>query len=853
LLVTLLGLITLTVFLISLLAVINILTAGRNAERVGNVTLRVQAQEHLVNLTEVTAEKHDLRFQRVRADAEYISRYAESIFNHADRFNPSAYWQAEENMIHGQNGTYVSKSEDVAGSVVVPGGTDEPDDVLEKIALLDVLFAPIFQSHSDALLVSIVTKSGVVRSYPNLDMPGFVPPPLKTFLSQPYFDKATPENNPDRRVILTSEYEELIGLGLVSTASSPVYTGQGTFVGVVVLDISLTALMDEIEATSPLEDGYAFLINESGRIIALPEAGYADILGRSRRPDELGPHASEIIPAFAPVATAMGNLETGYQHVVINGRELSVAYASMPTTGWSLAHVAETEKLLQAVSELGNELNRSTRSLVLTRILPLAAVILVSVLGLGLWLTGRLIAPLQDLAVAARQIGEGRWDDALSPTGDTGRTAERDDEVGQLARSFQGMSDQLKTSFSELQSSNSELRLAQDELAVANEELEDRIAARTQEMAALFDVTMLTSESQYVSDLLGPALTRIIELGSCQAACIHLFSEDRGSLDMVAHRGLPAPMVPGIETIPLGEMLSEHVGLSGDPILIPELNGSEVLPAEMEVDGLRSYLGAQLRARGTALGLLSCFRVSGQQFLVSEVSLLAALAEQLGVVVENHRLYLQTRQMAVLEERQRMARDMHDSVTQSLYGLTLFARSARDAAEDRDDIRLDTSLGQLEDNSRKALAEMRLSLYQLQPVAVDRQGLADALQSRLDSVERRLGVIAELHLDGEMNLEPSEAEQLYHIAIEALNNALKHAGATKVDVRISSNGEDVKLEVSDNGCGFEVSRAQSGMGLNNMRTRAAILHARLIISSEPQAGTLIQAVTGSGQEVVANE
>ena len=489
-------------------------------------------------------------------------------------------------------------------------------------------------------------------------MPGFVPPPLETFLSQSFFDKATPENNPDRKAILTSEYEELIGLGLVSTVSSPVYTSQGKFVGVVAFDISLTALMGEIEATSPLEDGYAFLINESGRIIALPEAGYSDILGRSRRPDELGPHVSETVPAFSPVAIAMGNLETGYQQLVINDRELSVAYASMPTTGWSLAQVAETEKLLQAVSDLGAELNRSTRSLVLTRILPLAGLILVAVLGLGLWLTGRLIAPLQNLAVAAGQIGEGRWDDALSPTGDTGRAAERGDEVGQLACSFVGMSKQLKTSFTELESSNSDLRVAQGELGETNEALEERITARTQEMAALFDVTMLTSESQDVSDLLGPALARIIELGSCHAVCIHLFSEDRKSLNMVANRGLPAHMVPGIETIPLLEALSEHVGRSGDPILIPELSGSDILPREMEVEGFRSYLGAQLRARGTALGLLSCFRTSGQQFLINEVSLLVALAEQLGDVVENHRLYRQTRQIAVLEERQRMARDM---------------------------------------------------------------------------------------------------------------------------------------------------------------------------------------------------
>ena len=84
LLITLLGLITLTVILISLLGVINIFTAGRNAERVGNVTLREQAEEYLINLTSVTAEKHDLGFQRARHDVEYLTRYAASVFGHPE-------------------------------------------------------------------------------------------------------------------------------------------------------------------------------------------------------------------------------------------------------------------------------------------------------------------------------------------------------------------------------------------------------------------------------------------------------------------------------------------------------------------------------------------------------------------------------------------------------------------------------------------------------------------------------------------------------------------------------------------------------------------------------------------------
>jgi len=211
LLVTLLGLITLTVILISLLGIINIFTAGRNAQRVGNVTLREQAEEYLIDLTKVTAEKHDLSFQRARHDVEYIARYAANIFSHPDRYNPASYWQAEENVTVNKFGAYVSNSEDLGSSIVVPGPDSKPDETLEKIALLDVLFVPIYESHANALLISFTTKDGVARSYPPLNIPDFVPPPLEIFIGSPYFVKATPENNPDREVVITSEYEEEVG------------------------------------------------------------------------------------------------------------------------------------------------------------------------------------------------------------------------------------------------------------------------------------------------------------------------------------------------------------------------------------------------------------------------------------------------------------------------------------------------------------------------------------------------------------------------------------------------------------------------------------------------------------------
>lgn len=831
LLVSLLGLITLAVVLISLLAVNTIFSAGRNAQEAGKTTLRNQAEEFMVNLTTVTAEKNDLEFERARRDVEYVTSYASAVFSHPDRFNTSTYWRAEDHMALGRYGHSFSREGDLGSTYVPPSVeiTDEVNAKLEQIAQLDSLFVPIFEGHPNAILVYLGTTDGIGRFYPYVDVSDFpggdAPDVEEEVLTEPFFAEAAPEKNPERAVVLTSDNEEILGLGLIVTASGPIYSEQGEFVGVIGLDLSLAALTAQVESSVPIAGGYSFLIDEKGQVIALPEQGYTDLLGRSRMPEEVGPSFDEVVPAFAPVGSEMSSGETGFQSVTAGGRELFVSCAPMPSTGWSLAHVVETSKLLQVLSDLESELDRSTQSLLITRILPVAGLILILALALGLWLTGRLVAPIQRLAVAARQIGEGNWDQALSPGGDTSSAAERDDEVGQLAQSFQGMSERLKASFGEL---------------------EERLIARTQEMAALFDVTMLTSESQEIADLLEPALSRIIELGSCQGACIHLFSEEQTSLMMVAQRALSPTVAARLQVVPVELGFKDWVCRAADPVLVIDLGASPLLPPEMQIDGFQTYLGAQLRARGAPQGLLSCYRESGEQFLMNEVSLLVALAEQLGMVIENHRLYQRTRALAVLEERERMARDMHDSVTQSLYGLTLFARAAREAAEDDDRDKLERSLTDLEDNSLNALKEMRLSLYQLRPAILEAEGLARAVEVRLEAVEKRLGMHADLQVDGDLDLPVRIAEELYHIAIEALNNILKHAEAGAVNIRISSDGKQVRLEIHDDGRGFDVGEPHSGMGVRNMTTRAEILRGVLEISSAPGDGTLVRVTIDMG-------
>jgi signal transduction histidine kinase len=235
-------------------------------------------------------------------------------------------------------------------------------------------------------------------------------------------------------------------------------------------------------------------------------------------------------------------------------------------------------------------------------------------------------------------------------------------------------------------------------------------------------------------------------------------------------------------------------------------------------------------------------RTSPEGFSLDESSLLLALAEQVGVSVENFRLRQRLEAAVTVEERGRLARDLHDSVTQSLYSLSLFARSGSDALEDGDTDRLVSSLNRLESTALQSLREMRLLLYELRPAALEQEGLIRTLEQRFDSVERRAGMTATMAYQAEAGLElPQILErELYYLTIEALNNTLKHAKATEVTVRIWMSAVQLRLEIADDGCGFDPQQASGGYGLSDMRERIERLGGRLEISSAPGVGTRIQ-------------
>jgi signal transduction histidine kinase/ligand-binding sensor domain-containing protein len=197
---------------------------------------------------------------------------------------------------------------------------------------------------------------------------------------------------------------------------------------------------------------------------------------------------------------------------------------------------------------------------------------------------------------------------------------------------------------------------------------------------------------------------------------------------------------------------------------------------------------------------------------------------------------------AVADERSRLARELHDSVTQSLYSLTLFTEAARHLAEEDGNKSIEQYIGQIGTIGLQALKEMRLLVFELRPPELEKEGLVRALRRRLEAVEGRAGVDARLVVDDFVKLPGNIEQEFFRITQEALNNALKHAAASTVVVNLRQENRTIEMEIIDNGVGFDPQALpdRGGMGLKNIRERAERIGSTVAIHSKPGDGTSIK-------------
>jgi len=373
------------------------------------------------------------------------------------------------------------------------------------------------------------------------------------------------------------------------------------------------------------------------------------------------------------------------------------------------------------------------------------------------------------------------------------------------------------------------------------QELEQRVKERTAELQAMYDVIAIASQPLDLDAVLDQSLKRVLKATGSAIGSIHLLDSSGETLRLTASQGIPQELGTQLAELPIDEGLVSRVITQGHALVLPDIS-TEPLLAHASVPGPLAYVGVPMDANGRTLGVLSILWETTQAPLGLEViALITSLTSRVASVVESSQLRLLAEQGAVLRERQRLARELHDSVTQSLYSLNLLATTGQRALAENDTERVGRYFGWMSETSQQALKEMRLLIYELRPPVLEQDGLVSALQQRLDAVEGRAGVETRLIVEGDDQVPMWCEEAFYRIAMEALNNALKHAEATAVTIELTLQECLVELRITDNGQGFDLGRAEDsgGMGLAVMQERADEISADLQVASEPGQGTQI--------------
>jgi signal transduction histidine kinase len=367
-------------------------------------------------------------------------------------------------------------------------------------------------------------------------------------------------------------------------------------------------------------------------------------------------------------------------------------------------------------------------------------------------------------------------------------------------------------------------------------QLEQRVRERTRELEVLYGITAAAVGNPDLASLMRRSLELTVAAFDCAAAAIHLIEGEEIGLR-------PAALVGRAES---AEMLGRLA--ANDPLLLRPLqtgaplilNGADLPPDWGQAPNLCLAV-APLRSAERSLGVFSMVCDSPRHMTDDGLLLLTTIVDQIGTAIENIRLRQITRQTAIIEERERLSREIHDAVTQTIYAIALFADAAREAARAGRPAKAQQNIEAILELVEQALRELRLLMFELRPESLSRLGLVEALRERLRMVEHRFAIAADVYAANVGELPYPVEGVFYRIALEALNNSLRHARARRIDINLAIKDDQLEMTIVDDGIGFEGAESAGGMGLNGMQERIGQVGGELILISRGGGGTKVTA------------
>ena len=599
--------------------------------------------------------------------------------------------------------------------------------------------------------------------------------------SRDYFRQMTPVPGPAYSRVLTDGQN---GAEVIAVAV-PIFGGAGEFRGTLVGMFRLgptavSALYGSIVKLRVSEDIY--LVDDRGRVI------YHQDMGR----------IGEDFSAQPAVRDALQGITGAIRTIDESGQDVAAGFAPVPGTSWALVTQQSLDTLAGVFRNYGQWL---VMLLVLGVLIP-AVVVTTSI--------RRITRPIDDLIVASQEVARGHFGQSI--VADTG------DEIEELADQFNLMSAQLQQSVTQLQ---------------------EQVADRSRALAAINSVAEVVNRSMDLDEILQSALDKVIQVMEMDAGGVYVLDDASQQLQMSAYQGFTAREAALIGRMGVGEGYSGRVVQTGKPLVLDEIT-HEYLEQRFGPNPPEFHAAASvpLASSGKMLGALFVTHRSKRRFPPQDIELLTSIGLQVGVAMENIQLMGQMQKAAAVDERQRLARELHDAVTQTLFSASLIAEvlpriMERDPEEGR------RRLEELRQLARGALAEMRTLLMELRPAALVEASLADLLRQLTEAFGGRARLPISLSVVGDpSSLPPDVKIAFYRVAQEALNNIARHSGATQAGISLLVTPEEVELAVRDNGVGFDPKTiASDHLGLVIMGERAEAIGAGLSIHTQSGQGT----------------
>ncbi|HSD50383.1 MAG TPA: HAMP domain-containing protein, partial [Candidatus Methylomirabilis sp.] len=429
--------------------------------------------------------------------------------------------------------------------------------------------------------------------------------------------------------------------------------------------------------------------------------------------------------------------------------------------------------------------------------------------------TRGIAAPLGQLAHAALKIAEGHLDERVP--------VRSQNEIGQLSHAFNVMADRLQA--------------RERDLRAAHEQLEQKV----RETQALYRIGTEISGLHELDRILQSVVAKARELLRSEAAALSMFTAEQDELVVRATNGPTEAFqsigLPASRTLPGG-----RIKMGADDL---DIHGSRC--TVMHPEFLQGHLAVPLRRGDTVIGVICVGSREPRTFTAAETELLTGLATQAAIAIEKARLYEEVRSLATLEERERIAREMHDGLAQALGLLHLKLRGAERHLASGDQQQIADALREMTTISARAYEEVRQSIFGLRTMVSRGLGLIPTLTEYLHEFSAQNGIGVEFEMaDGRpIHLSPASEVQLIRIIQEALANIRKHAGASHAWVRLQRQDPWVRVTIEDDGQGFDPvtlgSPDRLHFGLQTMRERAEALGGKLEIDTAPGRGTRVVA------------